>query len=290
MKRVIEESAVIFTAAVFMMISALTAFAISVDGYCSNIEWKEAEVFNLAEQKKLSNSVKSAVVKAQNSKTDGCVYMLIMAEFEKNGSLEDGCVRLRVNDGETAEISAYGDIISDGGYEIEAASECDEYSGCVMIETAIHFKDDITPSDEFRLNFVDLIGEESGTYTIRFTEEETEPEDAENNSKTEKSKTSKTSKTKSLKKTSSKTKKTKTTDDFTFKKVDKSSVEPSATAKSGKADDIQSLTAMEISSEQSDGEKRKYAYAAAGTVCALGVAVAAVVCAAKSNENKNKKD
>lgn len=276
----------IIVALAFCVSLCVIAQAVEVDGICRNREWENAEVFVLKEQRNFGNGVKSAVTKAEYSYDDGCVYIAVMSEFQKDGNMEDGAVKLRINDGDEALISLGGGVVDDGGYEIEAVSTWDSASGCSSTEISVRFTDGITSDDAFMLNIVDLQSVESNTFTFRIENEDGADRQSEQSSQNEKTSKSKTVKNKksSSKKTSSKKKKTSATDDFTFKKAErgKTTAEKSAENETASANESE-----ETSAEAENQHNPRYAYAAAGTLCALAIAVAAVMCAMKSNEDKN---
>ena len=295
----------ILTAAATVLICAMlgiAAFAIEIDGICGNYEWQDSSVFVLKEQKSFNNKIKSSVVRAKYEEKEGFVYFAILTEYEKDGSLEDGEIKLRVN-GEPILINLCDGVVDDGGFEVYAESMYDEMSYCTVTEAAVYMIDGVTLYDEFKINLFDLNGKESGTFELAFEAESQETESTdENQSETEKEdKTSKTKTTKSktAKKSSSKKssyKKSATTKAFNFKKVDKN--KKSYEKADGEEyeeyeaeDDYSSAGEAEIIvNPSSSSHNEKYIYVAVGTFCALGIAVAAVVCAMKSNEAKDKKE
>lgn len=278
----------IIVALAFCVSLCVIAQAVEVDGICRNREWENAEVFILKEQRNFGNGVKSAVAKAEYSYDDGCVYIAVMSEFQKDGNMEDGAVKLRINDGNEAVINFENGVTDDGGYEIEALSTWDSASGCSSTEISVRFTDSLTSDDVFMLNIVDLQGVESNTFTFCIENEDGADEQTEQSSQKEKTSKSKTVKNKksSLKKTSSKKKKTSAADDFTFKKAERGN--KTAAEKSAKNRTASANESEETYAEAENQHNSRYAYAAAGTLCALAIAVAAVVCAMKSNEDKNK--
>lgn len=275
-----------------ILFSGVCTLAVDVDGICGNAEWRESAVFDLNEQKIFGNEIKSAVVKTLDGEKYGCVYLAIFQEFEKNGDINDGMVRLRINDGEDIFITVSDGVTESAGYEIEAVSDYDQLTYCAVTEVAIHLRDGVKPSDEFKINLFDLNGRESNTFTVNFPQAEDEPvENSEATEKTSKTKTSrttkyKTTKYKTTKKASSRRKAT--TKAFNYKKVDKNKY----------ADDYENedeyyynenAPQLIKAESKAPSQNMKYVYVIAGTVCAMGVAVAAVVSAMKSADSKDKK-
>ncbi len=277
-----------------ILFSGLSTLAVDVDGICGNAEWRESAVFVLNEQKVFGNEIKSAVVKTLDGEKYGCVYLAVFQEFEKNGDINDGKIRLRINDGEDIFITVSDGVTESADYEIEAISDYDELTYYAVTEIAIYLRDGVKPSDEFKINLFDLNGRESNTFTVNFPQAEDEADEneisetTEKTSKTKASRTTKykTTKYKTTKKASSKRKAT--TKAFNYKKVDKNKY----------ADDYEqedeyyyneSAPQLIKAESKAPSQNMKYVYVIAGTVCAMGVAVAAVVSAMKSADSKDKK-
>lgn len=289
LKRIIIFSA----AAVYVVLcSGVISLAVDLDGICGNAEWRESTVFALNEQKIFNNEIKSAVVKTLDGDRYGCVYIAVLEEFEKNGDVGSGNIRIRINDGNDIFINIDKGVTESGGYDVEAISDYDELSYCAVTEIAIYSKDSVKSTDEFKINLFDLNGNESNTFTVNFPVESEEAdeestEQTEKQSKTTKSKSSRTTKIRTTKKASSR--KTATTKAFNYKKVDKNK----------KADDYEEEDEYyynEDAPQLIEAESRasspnmKYVYVIAGTVCAMGIAVATVVCAMKSADSKDNND
>lgn len=349
---------------VVMFCFNIGAFAIKTDGIMNEDAWNDASVFVLEEQKNFNNKIKSSVVKVVENKKDGYVYLAVMTEFEKGGSMSDGKVKIAVNNSDPAIISIGGGVVENGAYPIEAASKIDENLRCAFTEIEVFFKDGAKRSDIIKINLFDLDGTESGTYKIELEEEETtttqkktEKETTSKTTKTtttktttSKTTTTKTSKSTTSKETTSKTTKTKTSrtttsktsksttskattsktsktevtkksknetteksskkskattkDDFTFKKVIKSTTEEVEEYSEEIAELIEKASYKETSVKENTSAKtedsavaqvvvdddtitvnKKYLYLVAGAVCAAGIAVAAVAVASKSNKN-----
>lgn len=277
---------------------SIAAFAVDTDGICGNSEWEGSTVFVLDEQKHFNNGIKSAVVKMLDSEVESRVYFAFFIEFEKGGYIGDGGIRLRFNSGGSLIINLDEGITDDGGYDAEAASEYDELSFCSVTEAAVYYKDSLSPSDIFRINLIDLNGNESATFEIS-------PEaDAEDDiqSVSDESGSGNTSKDKTTKEKTAKVKTTKLRTDkaFNFKKVDKN--KKSAEEIREYDDEIEyiysddettysSKEAENITVSVSDSRQNmKYVYVAVGTICAMAIAGAAVLAAMKANDAKDKKE
>ena len=301
----IKKITAVFISVIFCLSLSVTAFAVDTDGICRNSEWEESSVFVLDEQKHFNNGVKSAVVKMLDSKVESCVYFAFLIEFEKGGYMGDGGIRLRFNDGGSLIINLDEGITDDGGYDAEAQTEYDELSFVSVTEAAVYYKDSLSPSDVFRINLIDLNGNESATFEISPEDAEDEDDDAQiisddedDSGKTAKEKTAKVKTTK-VRTTKLKTAKVKTTKVFNFKKVDKDRKDAENVRDyddeieyidSEDADDGDFTEKAEniIVSTSNSKQNVKYIYIAVGTVCAMAIAGAAVLAAMKANDAKEK--
>lgn len=293
----IKRFLIFIVAAVYIILcSGVLSLAVDLDGVCGNAEWRESTVFVLKEQKIFNNEIKSAVVKTLDGDRYGCVYLAVFEEFEKNGDMGSGEIRIRINDGSDIFINIDKGVTDSGGYDVEAVSTYDELSYCAVTEIAIYSKDSVKSTDEFKINLFDLNGNESNTFTVNFvtesdnTEADEPSEITEKSTKTSKSKSSRTTKVKTTRLKTASAKRYATTKPFNYKKVDKNKTtdiyEDEEIYEIYDEEAPQTITAESRKSPQ----KMKYAYVAAGTVCAMGVAVAAVICAMKSADSKDKKD
>lgn len=293
---VLKRILIFSVAAVYIVLySGALSFAVDLDGICGNAEWRGSTAFVLNEQKIFNNEIKSAVVKTLDGDRYGCVYIAVLEEFEKNGDIGSGDIRIRINDGNDIFINIDKGVTESGGYDVEAISSYDELSYCAVTEIAIYSKDSVKSTDEFKINLFDLNGNESNTFTVNFpveseeTDGEETTEQTEKQSKTTKSKSSRTTKVKTTKKASSR--KRATTKAFNYKKVDKNKGADEYDEEEDYEYYYDEEAPQLIEAESKDKKQNaKYAYVVAGTVCAMGVAVAAVVCAMKSNDSKDKKD
>ncbi len=282
---------VILAAALICTASAFGAAALKIDGVSGASEWKNADTFVLEEQDDFGNNVKSAVVKLLNNEKSGYAGLLFMIEFQKDGNMEDGQIRLQLNDGKSAIISIGTGVTETGGLNIDAESDYDSLSGCSITEVMIERRNGIHPDDVISVFITDLSGNESNEFIIQ-TENE-EPEEDPVSDETEKSvKSSKTTKAKSSKSAKTTQKKAKTTkkNGFTFKKVDKNRTEKELSQTDSVSYDEDGNTVLILDSETEEKSDKKYIFIAAACVCALGVTVAAAAGAIKSNEEKDKKD
>lgn len=283
-------SCIILAAAWICAASAFGVAALKIDGVYSASEWKNSDVYVLDEQEDFGNGVKSAVVRLLNNEKSDYAGLMFMIEFEKDGNMDDGQIRIQLNGGDSAVISIGAGVTETGGLNIDAESECDPVSGCSITEAVIERKNGIRPGDVISVFITDLTGNESKEFIIEpETEEPGDTASDDENSKSEKTSKSRTTKIKTTKVKTSKSKTSKD-DDFTFKKVDKNkskSQDKTESKARNSGGDGTAVILEEDSDEKSDG---RYIIIAAACVCALGVTIAAAAGAIKSGEEKDKKD
>lgn len=363
MKMEVKKILASFLAVVIVVFSSFfSTYAITADGILTESDWKKAPAVVLETQKSFNNKIRSAVVKTVEDRKNGYIHLAVMVEFEKCGNMKDGAIKLSINGSEPSLIKLGGEVERNGAYSVEAGSDYDENSGSSVTEISVFFKEGLSHSDSFKINIIDLEGNESGAYTVKVEEKttttattttthRTEPKITKPTTvKTTKATTEKTTKTTTRKsttvksttsKTSRKSEQTETKssaisveekeqnsaaekendvkktttkkEDFTFKKVFKTSIrsenekseskivvktkkndydaspedESIVVVKESAADSSDSVKANASSDEEKTSDStnnKKYIYVAIGAVGAVMIASAAVAVAAKSNK------
>lgn len=270
---------------VFVMFS-VSASAVDIDGYIGNDEWSIGKFYDLENQYKFTNGVKSAQVNIYYDSLTNGLYLMLRCELETVADTSRAKLSFSVNGSDETQVNFNNEVL-DSPFQTETAVKVYADSGFVNVETLCYITEGLALPAKIRLKITDCDEKESSVYTLEFDGREEQSDES-----SDKKDSSQTNKARAVKSKSSKTTKSKTertTTSFPFKKAEKSSGKDVAkTDGDSQADKKPADKSRDYMAFVSDADDNNFSarlpIVIVGAVCAISVVGAAVYSGIKGNK------